>query len=88
MKKQIVKLIVWTAALASLAAASPAVLAQQPPTMRGNWNTQVTITNCDDGTALMPPFLAMQQFHDDGAYISVDNAPPTNTAPLWEDGAI
>ncbi len=81
MKKQIVRLIVWTAALASLAAATPAVLAQQPATMRGNWDARVTITNCNDGTPLLPTFLAIQQFHDDGSYISVDNAPPTDQKP-------
>ncbi len=75
MKKQIVRLIVWTAALASLAAATPAVLAQEPATLRGTWDTQVTITNCS-GTTL-GAFAAMQTFVQDGSYLSVDNQPPT-----------
>ncbi len=75
MKKQIVRLIVWTAALASLAAATPAVLAQEPATLRGTWDTQVTLTNCS-GTTL-GAFAAMQTFIQDGSYLSVDNQPPT-----------
>ncbi len=73
MKKVIVRLIVGTVALATLAAA-PVVFAQQP-TLRGNWNSQATITDCNGNT--LAEFRAMQIYIQDGSLVSVDNQPPT-----------
>ncbi len=74
MKKLIVRSIVSTLALATLAVA-PAVSAQQPNTLRGVWNSQVTLTDCNGNT--LAAFRARQMFIQDGSLISVDNAPPT-----------
>ena len=67
MKKLIVRSIVSTLALATLAVA-PAVLAQQPTTLRGNWNSEVTLTDCNGNT--LAAFRARQMFIQDGSLIT------------------
>ncbi len=75
MKKLITKSILALVAVGALCAGTKKGSAQQPTSLQGIWNSQVTLTDCNGNT--LAAFRAMEMFIVDGSLISVDNSPPT-----------
>jgi len=81
MKTMIRKSIVSLAmtALLALTVAPASVSAQEPPSLAGVWNSEVTLTDCNGNTLRV--FRATVMFIQDGSLVSTDNAPPTSHGP-------
>ncbi|MBA3832082.1 MAG: hypothetical protein H0X34_09350 [Chthoniobacterales bacterium] len=79
MKKTILRSIVSLSALIALNFASAALAAPGEVPLRGVWDSQVTLTDCNGNTLVS--FEAFEMFHAGGTLTSTDNTPPTGHGP-------
>ena len=79
MKKLLLKSIIPVLTVAAFAVASASASAPQASPLKGLWDSQVTLTDCQGHTLAV--FRAFELFNAGGTLTSTDNTPPTGHGP-------